>query len=206
MTIQDLIDKHIRYKLDDDEDERWDDDTLVNIIREVVDLLDSVVQKLNLQFAKKRATLTTTPNVSYISVSALDPPLASVIDIYRDSTKKPMRHEDEDMWERILSTGLCEHYMYLDDKINIKGTPTSAESLFMWYWPTLDTSAYAVGTTLPWGGRLDYIIAQYVVVKCQNVDEMDIGMDDRFLEALEAAVAKKFSGLYPRKIRGKGWC
>jgi hypothetical protein len=205
MTIQELIDKHIRFKLADDEDERWGDDVLVNVIVEVIDLLDGVVQKLNLQFAKKRTTLTTVPSQTYIDVSSLDPPLASIIGLYRASTKKKMRHEGEEGWEAVYSTSECVHYMYLEDRINLKGTPSKEESLYLWYWPDLDTSAYAVGTDLPWGGRLDQIIAQHVVVRCQNVDEMDIGMDNRFLQFLEKTVQKKFSGLYPGKIRTRGW-
>ena len=205
MTLQLLIDNHIRPKLDDSNDVRWEDDTLVAMIREVVDLLDTFVNRYGLQFAKKKATLTTTEDVALIDVSAVDPPIGSIIRIIRVSTRKSLVHQDEDMWESILTTGELANFIWYEDDILLKGTPGSAESLTMWYWPDLDTVAYAVGSSTPWGGRLDFVIAQHVVLKCQNVDEMDIGMDDRFTKSLEQAVVRKFSGLFPRKRVARGW-
>jgi hypothetical protein len=205
MTLQLLIDNHIRTKLDDDEDERWSDDFLISMIREVVDLLDTLVNRYGLQFAKKRATLTTTASQAYVDVSAVDPPIGSIIRITRDSNKWHLRHEDEDYWETIENTGELNHFIWYEDDVLFKGTPTAEETLTMWYWPDLDTVDYTVESVTPWGGRLDFVIAQHVVMKAQNVDEMDIGMDDRFTKSLEASIVRKFQGLFPRKRRGRGW-
>ena len=205
MTLQLLIDNHIRPKLDDSNDVRWEDDTLVAMIREVVDLLDTFVNRYGLQFAKKKATLTTTASQAYVDVSAVDPPIGSIIRITRDSNRLPLVHQDEQYWEAILTTGLLNNFIWYEDDILFKGTPTEEETLTMWYWPDLDTVAYAVGSSTPWGGRLDFVIAQHVVLKCQNVDEMDTGMDDRFTKSLEQAVVRKFAGLFPRKRVARGW-
>jgi hypothetical protein len=205
MTLQLLIDSHIRPKLDDSNDVRWEDETLVAMVREVVDLLDTLVNRYGLQFAKKKATLTTTASQALIDVSAVDPPIGSIIRITRDSNKFHLRHEDEDYWESILTTGELNHFIWYEDDILLKGTPAAEETLTMWYWPDLDTVAYDVDSVTPWGGRMDFVIAQHVVLKCQNVDEMDIGMDDRFTKSLEASIVRKFQGLFPRKRRGRGW-
>jgi len=205
MTIQNLIDKHIRPKLDDQNDVRWSDTNLVNMIIEVVDQLDSICNRFNLQFAKKKATLTTTINQDYISLATLSPPLASIIHVFRPATKKKLIHETEEDWESIYTTGELIHCLWYDDKLYLKGTPSAEESLTLWYWPNIDASAYTVNSTLPWSGRMDFVIAQHVILLCQNVDEMDITMDNKFTKSLERAVARKFSGLFPKKIRGKGW-
>jgi hypothetical protein len=206
MTLQLLIDNHIRTKLDDDEDERWSDDFLISMIREVVDLLDTLVNRYGLQFAKKRAALTTVIDQAYIDVSALDPPIGSIIRITRDANQWHLIHQDEDYWESMIDTGgELNNFMWYEDDILLKGTPKNEETLTMWYWPDLDTVAYDVDALTPWGGRMDFIIAQHVVMKAQNVDEMDIGMDDRFTKSLEFAIVRKFAGLFPRKRVGRGW-
>lgn len=205
MDIQTLIDNHIRPKLDDDEEVRWDDDQMVNIIMEVVDQVGTILNRHGLQFAKEKATIATVADQDYIDVSAQSPPIASIIDIYDPSTKKPLKHEEEDGWERLVSPAGVYHYMWLDGKIYLKSTPSAVGNLTMYYWPDIDTSAYTVGTSMPWGDRLNFIIAQQVVVICQNVDEMDIAMDDKWLKALELKIARKFSGLHTRKVARKGW-
>ena len=205
MDIQTLIDNHIRPKLDDDEEVRWDDDQMVNIIMEVVDQVGTILNRHGLQFAKEKTTLTTVADQGYIDVSSLDPPIASIIDIYDPGTAKPLKHEEEDGWERLLNPGGVYHYLWLDDKIYLKNTPTAVGDLTMWYWPDIDTSAWTVSTPMPWGDRLNFIIAQQVVVICQNVDEMDIAMDDKWLKALELKIARKFGGLHARKVERKGW-
>jgi hypothetical protein len=206
MTLQLLIDNHIRPKLDDDEDERWTDAVLISMIREVVDELDSLVIRYGLQFAKQKVTLTCVADQSYLDVSTLDPPLGSIIHLTRVATREKLTHLDEDYFESIRSTGELQYFLwYKDDEFHFKGTPTTAESLYLWYWPDLDTVSYVVGTSTPWDGRMDFIIAQHVVMKCQNVDEMDIGMDDRFTKSLEQKVVRKFQGLFTRKRVSRGW-
>jgi hypothetical protein len=205
MTIQLLIDNHIRPKLDDDEDERWSDDILINLIREVVDQLDSIVNRYGLQFAKKRATLTTTASQAYIDVSALDPPIASIIRITRNATRLPIEHQQHDYWESILTTGELRHFLWYEDEILLKGTASTVEDLTLWYWPDLDTVDYDVDSLTPWGGRADFVISQHVVLLCQNIDEMDIGMDSKFTKSLEYQMVRKFGALGPRKRVARGW-
>lgn len=205
MTLQLLIDNHIRPKLDDNNDIRWEDTHLVNFIREVVDQLDGMINRFGLQFGKKKAELTTVGDQDYLDISALDPPLASIMHLTRQATQQRLTHEDEDVWETILTTGELRHYLWYEDQLFFKGTPSSAEVLVLWYWPDLDTSAYVVGTDTPWDGKMDFIIAQHVILLCQNVDEMDISMDDRFTKSLEKSIVRKFGGLFPRVRKGRGW-
>jgi hypothetical protein len=200
-----MIDKHIRAKLDDDEDERWSDEVLVNLIKEVVEQVETIGQRYGIQFFKYKTTLETVGEQDFIDISSLDPPIGGVIWLYRDSNQQRIVHEDEDRWETIYSTGELRHFLLFDDKIYFKGTPNAVEPLTLWYWGNIDTEAYDVDTEAPWGGKMDFIIAQHVVVTCQNIDEMDIGMDSKWLKSLEYQIARKFSGLAPRKRVGRGW-
>ena len=200
-----MIDNHIRAKLDDDEDERWSDTVLVNLIKEVVEQIETVGQRFGIQFFKNKTSISTVAEQDYVDIAALDPPMGGVIWLYRDSNRARMIHEDEDYWESIYATGELVHFMLYDDKIYFKGTPSVVEPLTLWYWGNIDTEAYDVDTEAPWGGKMDFIIAQHVVVLCQNIDEMEIGMDSKWLKSLEKQVARKFSGMAPRKRQGRGW-
>jgi hypothetical protein len=90
-------------------------------------------------------------------------------------------------------------------KLYIMGTPSTVETLTFIYYPNIDTSSYTTATTMPWGGKLDQIIIDYVKVLCLNADEQSVQTDVQLLSDLENNILNFYGGQSPSTISRAGW-
>lgn len=202
--VSDVI-TDIRVELNDSDSTRWTTDTpILAIVKQAIRRANRICQRHGLAFARKSASLTTTADQAYTSL-----PSDFDIDIglYRDDTHVPITKRTEDEWERIVSAAAIENW-YLDmvnSRINWNGTPTSEIAVTLWYYPTVDPSAYTTASTMPWSGRLDDMIARYVAMRMQNIDEMTVTVDMAILTDMENSIIETYRPLSQTLLPAGGW-
>lgn len=203
--VSDVI-SDIRVEINDTGSTRFSDDTTVilPIVKQAIRRANRICQRASLHFAKKSGALTCTANQAYVTMpSDLDIPIG----LWRDDTHVKITQKTESEWEQIVSASALANW-FLDltnSKILLNGTPTTATALTMWYYPTVDPSAYTTASTMPWGGRLDDIIARYVALRLQNLDEMNVSVDENILKDMEVSIVSTYQPQSPIMVEGAGW-
>jgi hypothetical protein len=203
--VSDVI-TDIRVEINDTGSTRFSDDTtsILPIVKQAIRRANRICQRAGLHFAKKSGALTCTASQAYVTMpSDLDIPIG----LWRDDTHTKIEQKTESEWEQIVSAGelACWFLDLTNSRILLTGTPASAVALTIWYYPTVDPSAYTTASTMPWGGRLDDIIARYVALRLQNIDEMDVTMDEKILQDMEQSIISTYQPQSPIMVAGAGW-
>lgn len=202
-TIASLI-TELRTDLNDDDSTRFTDAKLLNLFKKAIRRANRIVQRNGIQFAKSKAAINTSATLDYVA-------LPSDFDVwhglFRDDTHKAIEKKTEKEWETIYSATVMANCL-LDQanaKIYFNATPAAVIALTLWYYPTIDPSAWAVSHDSPWSGRLDDIIMEYVGIRAKNIDEMDASFDQALLTDMEAQILNSYSVNAPTIVEGQGW-
>lgn len=196
----------MRTDISDDDSTRFSDTKILNVIKKAIRRANRIAQRNGLQFAKKKAVLTTVANQSYLTLSDItdfDVPIG----LWRTDTKQEIPFRTELEWEEVISVAAVTFALldYENDKISFLGTPASALTLNLWYYPTVDPSAYTTASSTPWSGRIDDIIMEYAINRLKNIDEMDLRYDTQLLTDMEAQLLQAYAPNSPRVVEGQGW-
>jgi hypothetical protein len=204
--ISDLI-LEIRTDISDDDSTRFTDTQVLNVIKKAIRRANRIVQRNGLQFGKKKGTITTVANQDYVTLSTAVTDFDVSIGLWRTDTHAQIPLKTESQWECIISASALANALlnYGNDKIQFNGTPSSAVSLNLWYYPTVDPSAYTVATTTPWAGRIDDIIMEYTSNRLKNIDEMDLSFDTQLMTDMENQIIQAYAPNSPTVVEGAGW-
>jgi len=107
--------------------------------------------------------------------------------MYYDYAEVPKR--DNDYFERCSSGTM---WRVNGANAEFKTAATADTDYIFWYFPYIDFSAYAVGTTMPWDGKLDDIIIAYVTMRLLNLDEYDANMELELLADMETNILETY--------------
>jgi hypothetical protein len=209
-TIATLI-TELRTDLSDDNSTRFTDTQLLNLFKKAIRRANRIVQRNSIQFGKKKKTINTISAQTYIDISVTGPVDVSDFDVwiglFRDSDHFEIIKRTEREWETDASQ-TASTYCLLDQvnsKIYFNGTPDAIQALTLWYFPTVDPSAYTVSSSTPWGGRIDDIIMEYVGLRARNIDEMDVSFDKQLLEDMENNIIQAYTPNAVTITDGNGW-
>ena len=205
MSLLSSVITDIQYAIEDTSDSRFSAAYKLAMVKTAIKRANRIVQRNGLQFAKKYTDLTTTDETAYI---AMPDDFDIDIGIWNTGTHEQLTKASEDEWEAIVACDVNQYYLldYVNSRILLKDTPNdSTTTLRLWYYPTVDPSAYTTGSTMPWGGRLDDAIAQYVAMRLLNVSETDTTMELSLLQDLESQILEAYRPLYQTLQTPKGW-
>jgi hypothetical protein len=197
----------LRVDINDSSSTRFTDANLLALFKKAIRRANRICQRNDIQFAKKSVTLTTTPSQDYIDISSTGSDFDVWIGLFRDSDHKEIKTRTEREWETDLSQ-TANTYCRLDQansKIYLNGTPDSAATLTLWYYPTVDPSAYTTASTTPWNGRIDDILMEYVRIRVLNMDEMDVSFDSQLMTDLENQILGAYKYNSVTVVEGNGW-
>ena len=206
MSLVSSVISDIRVEINDSSSTRFSDDTtaILPLVKQAIRRANRICQRAGLHFAKSTSSLTCVSGQAYVTMPAdLDIPIG----LWRDATASKLVQCSESDWEGLYSPSELE-YWFLDvtnSKVLLAGTPTSAEKLTIWYFPTCDPSAYTTSSTMPWGGRLDDIITRYVALRLQNIDEMNVTVDENILQDMETSIVSSYQPQSPVMVSSNGW-
>jgi hypothetical protein len=204
-TVADII-TDVRYEISDEMQTRFsDNNTLLSLVKKAVRRASRVAQRNGLQFAKSSASIPTVANQNYVALPTDFDTVAGDKFLFKD--RELIIHLTQPSWEAVVSAGET-NFCLLDPaggKIYLKGTPTSVETLTLWYYPAVDATTFTVATAMPWGGRLDDIISEYVSLRAKNIDEMEAGFDLQLLTDLENQILEAYRPVGSTVDETKGW-
>lgn len=205
MSLVSTVITDIGYGIEDTGNTRFSSDYKLALIKIAIRRANKILQRNGIQFAKKYIDLTTTDDVAYLSMpDDLDVDIGLWNTGTHESLTKLLEHE----WEETVTCGEMSHYMldYVNSRILIKETPNDSTTVLrLWYYPTVDPSAYTSSSTMPWGGRCDDAIAQYVIMRLLNVGELDTTMETSLLQDMEAQLLEVYRPLAQTMVESKGW-
>lgn len=201
--VSDVI-SDIRIEINDTGSTRFNDTTVLALLKQAIRRANRICQRSQLQFAKKKAAMTTVSAQDY-----LDAPLDIDIPIglWRDDLHSKITQKNEQDWEQIIVAQeiACWFLDVENSRIYFNGVPTHDINLTMWYFPTVDPSAYNATSTMPWNGKLDDIIARYVAMRLQNIEEQNTTQDAAILQDMEASIVSTYAPLSPLSVSMNGW-
>ena len=203
-TISTVI-TDINYSIEDDTNSRFSEAYKLGFVKVAIRRANRILQRNGIQFAKKYTDLTTTADQAYISM-----PEDFDVDIglYHSSLYTPLTKCLESEWEQLQGEDINQFYMldYVNSRILLKATPNdSTTTLRLWYYPTIDPSAYTVDSTMPWGGRLDDPIGQYVVMRLLTIGELDASSELSLMTDLENQILQAYTPLAQTMVNKAGW-
>lgn len=207
MAVISTIITELRTDLSDDSSTRFTDTQLLNLFKKAIRRANRICQRNGIQFAKKKVALATVASQDYVDISVTVSDFDVWIGLFQDSTHDEIIKKTEQEWETI-ATATALDYCLLDQansKIYFNGTPASVLALTLWYYPTIDPSAYTTATSTPWAGRLDDIIMEYVGIRAKNIDEMNIVVDTQLLTDMESQIVSAYSPNAVTLADGGGW-
>lgn len=209
-AISSLI-TEIRTDLSDDASTRFTDTQLLNLFKKAIRRANRIVQRNGIQFGKKQIAINTIAAQTYIDISATGPISVADFDVwiglFRDDLHKEIPKRTERDWELIISASALANCLFdqANSKIYFNGAPASVVALTLWYYPTVDVSAYTTATETPWDGRIDDIIMEYVSIRAKNIDEMDASFDKALLTDMENQILQAYAPNAVTVSEGAGW-
>ncbi len=202
-TIASLI-TELRTDLNDDGSTRFTDAKLLNYYKKAIRRANRIVQRNGIQFAKSKGAINTSATLDYVALPA---DFDVWHGLYRDDTHREIPKKTEREWETILSASAMANCLLdqANSRIYFNAPPGAVVPLTLWYYPTIDPSAYTTATSTPWGGRLDDIINEYVGLRAKNLDEMDAKFDQALLTDMENQILQAYAPNAPLVAEGSGW-
>lgn len=205
-TVADVI-TAIRVEINDSDSTRFTTDTpILAILKRAIRRANRICQINGLAFAKKFGTLTCTASQAYVNMPA---DFDVFLTLYRTDNRTEVVLKNEWQWEELsatLSTELQGCILdYANSRILLRGEPPSAIPLELWYFPTVDPSAYTTASTMPWGGRLDDALVEYVAMRMKNLDEYNVDVEKALLTDMESAIILADGPNQQTVVDDKGW-
>lgn len=205
-TIAASID-NVRLEITDQQDSRFSDSDLLILYKKSITRVEKVLIRLGVQIVKKRYEFTTVADTDKYSLPSdflLD------ISLWNDSGNYDVVKESELAWEK-LGTDYTQasKWIFFDDsgtdKIWLKGTPSKAQTLVLWYFKTCSPSSMTTASNMPWSDRLNDVIEEYVALRAKNIDEIDVSYDQGLMVDLESKIQDIWMPLSARITSGAGW-
>jgi len=168
--------------IDDTSSTRFTDDTtiILPLVKKALRRAENICIRKGIEFAKTRATLTLLADATEVALPTL---FKRDIAMYYNYEEIPKR--DNDYFERCSSGTM---WRINGANAEFKSAPSANTDYIFWYYPYIDFSAYVVGTTMPWSGRLDDMIAEYTTMRLLNIDEFDLKMELELLAEMETNI------------------
>lgn len=200
-TIASLI-SDLRVELSDANSSRWTDAKLVTLIGKCVRRTNDLLIRYQMRFAEATDTFNTVVGTTTYSLPAdFDIPIA----LYRDDRDDRLKHTDDDYWEIITACAENIRWRINGSNIEVRDAPTVVTGMTFYYYPEIDTSAYTTSTNLPWSGRVDDVIGEYLLVRCGNIDEADVSFDKMLESEITRGRLKKYEALRPQPDTVEGY-
>lgn len=197
----------VRVDIEDGSSTRFTDAKLLAIFKKAIRRANRVVQRNDLNFGKKSVSLSTVADQAYIDISSVASDFDTWLGLYYDAMDYEIETRNEHDFELLDNSGAicCCRLDQANAKIYLKGTPTSVVTLTLWYYPTVDPSAYTTASSTPWSGRLDDILLEYVRLRALNIDELNLDYDTQLMTDMENQILQSYKFNSVGKIEHNGW-
>lgn len=189
-TVQNVID-NIRVDIDDTDDTRLEDDTtlILPLIKKALRRVENILIRKGIEFAKSSTTLTLLEDASTVAL-----PDYFKLDIGLFKNYEEIRKLSHDEFERTYSG---DFWRINGSNVEFLSEATEDTEYTFWYYPYIDFSDYDEESTMPWSGRMDDIVEEYVVMRLRNIDEYDTSMEKELLAEMQSNILEVYGQLTP---------
>ena len=203
-TVSDIIDD-VRVLVNDSDQSRWPNDAteMLPMVKRAIRRINHLLAKNDINFARSKqvVTIKTDGTIEDYPTNVLKP-----YNLYRPDQKLPLTFCSPEEWEQIPSNASNgTFWTIIGDTPYVNGEPEEEITANFYYYPLIDTSAYSTSSTIPWNGRLDDVIADYVSLLLMNIDEMDVSTDMQIMKEIENRILENYSELDPTSGTPRGW-
>lgn len=205
-TVGTVIDE-VRAEMNDLTTTRFTADTdILPFVKRAVRRANRICQINGMEFSKLFTTIYTTASTAYVSMPTN---FDVFIEMYRNDTRAAVPLKTEWQWMELSGTASAEligaKLDYANSRIMVRGTPDTSVGLDLWYFPTVDPSAYTTSSTMPWSGRLDDAIIEYVSLRLKNMDEYNVDAEKALLADMETAILNAYHTNQQTVVDDNGW-
>ena len=201
MLVSKMLD-YIRLEVHDKEKSRFTDEDLILLLRKSLRRLEHIIFRNDIQQGKITYGFTTIPGISDYD---LPDDYMTDVGLYKGNGVALVKKTDQ-QWQTIVSTGEATVYIVRENSIYIASTPKASTAMTLVYWPRLDVDDLALTDDMPYAGKFDDMIADYVSLRAKNIDEMSLDFDTQLLSDLENQVLTTYGTVAPITVKMRGWC
>jgi hypothetical protein len=204
-TVANVI-SSVQVELGDPNGNDWTSARLLPLVKKAVKAIEPIIYEFGYEGAELEHTFDTVIGQSDYS---LPTDFGTFIGLYRTADYREIALKPKREWRLIESAGGVNFCLIKNNasgvqKLYLKDTPSTVESLTMDYYPFLDVSGYTTATTMPWGGKFDPIIEDYAKMRAQNIYEMDTTFDAQMYQSLKDSIMFMLQGQSARRISRVG--
>ncbi len=200
MVISQLI-TDIRLDINDRESSRFTDAEILSVVKKALVRLAHILFRNDIEAGRLTYEFTTIEGVS-------DYPLP--YDFMKDvGLYKPngisLPCQTDKQWETIISANESSVYIIRAGTLYIAGTPTTSTQMKLIYWKLPEVLELTVDDEMPYNGKFDYMVAEYVGMRLKNIDESDVSRDVELLADMENQILATYGSQTPTVVRQRGW-
>ncbi len=200
-TVQERIDGIIRVNLDDDIKSRWTDQQLLAFVKQAVRRAQAVGHKNRFEFMRSKSDFTLPAN----STQRLLPTDFIVqSSIWRKDTNREIDNISVEDYETQKYTEELSKYIIDSGYLEFNQGSENDVPIRLRYYQDALPDALMLQSNMPWNGRLDYPICDYVQVRALNVDRYNTNPDAALLNDMEDAILTMYQSLEPTMAMATG--
>jgi hypothetical protein len=201
-NVLNRITELVRTELNDGTQSRWTDAELLAFMKQAVRRANALGQRKRLAFMRGKQDYTLAAGESSLT---LPTDFLTPISLTRMDTNQPLDKTDGDRLDTIVSATEAAVYSVEDGTIDIMAAPVNDVPLRLRYYVDAAPDALTLPSPMPWGGKLDYILCEYVELRARKVDRYDTSMDIALLDDMEKQIVAMYGDLGQTVHKSRGW-
>lgn len=200
MLISQLI-EDVRFDISDMESSRFTDERILFVVKKALVRLAHILFRNDIEAGRLTYEFTTIEGIADYSLP---------YDFMKDvGLFKPngvsLPCQTDKQWETIVSAKECSVYIIRGGTLYIAGTPATAIPMKLIYWKLPEVSELTLTDEMPYNGKFDYMVAEYVAMRLKNIDESDVSRDVELLADMENQILATYGSQTPTVVRQRGW-
>lgn len=201
-NVLNRITELVRTELNDGTQSRWTDAELLSFMKQAVRRANALGQRKRLGFMRGKQDYTLAAEESSLVLPA---DFLTPISLTRMDTNQPLDKTDGERLDTIVSTTEAAIYSVENGAIDVMSAPVNDVPLRLRYYVDATPDAMALSSPMPWGGKLDYILCEYVALRARKVDRYDTSMDIALLDDMEKKIVAMYADLGQTVFKSRGW-
>ena len=201
-NVLNRITEMVRTELSDSTQSRWTDAELLVFMKQAVRRANALGQQKRLPFMRGVADYTLAAGESSL---VLPTDFLTPISLTRMDTHETLTKTDGERLDATVSATEAAVYSVEDGTIEVLAAPSNDVPLRLRYYVNAAPDTLTLASTMPWGGKLDYALCEYVALRARKIDRYDTSVDVKLLQDIEDMIVAMYADLGQTVFKGRGW-
>ena len=200
-TVSERIRDIVRVNINDDMQSRFTDTQLLTFFKQAIRRAQGAGYKKRLNFMRKTLNFNLLANINFYLLPA---DFIVQSGVWRTDTRKPVENVSENLWE--TQQGAQEVSIYIIDGGNIlfASAPAADTPIKLKYYYNVNPDSLILSSQMPWSGKIDYPICEYVNLRAFHTDRYDLSADNGLLNDMEKAITDMYINLDINMAEARG--